>query len=231
MNGISFTVGSGEILGVAGVMGNGQTALAEALTGLVRVVAGDATLDGISLAWTGETAPQTDTVAYIPERPIDNAVVADLDLAVNLDLRNLARQDFFPRDSDRNARAAALLSRYDVRPPNPLLSARALSGGNLQKLVVARELSRTPQLVVACYPTMGLDVSAAARCGAICSSMPRVALPCCGFPRTSTTSSPTLTASRCCTADAAPASWRARAATRDLLGRMMTGIASETLAA
>jgi simple sugar transport system ATP-binding protein len=161
VNGVSFEVGAGEILGIAGVMGNGQTALAEALTGLVRVVAGDATLEGISLAWASEKAPQADAVAYIPERPIDNAVVADLDLAVNLDLRRLARQDFFLRDGDRNSRAAALLARYDVRPPNPMLAARALSGGNLQKLVVARELSQTPQLVVACYPTMGLDVSAA----------------------------------------------------------------------
>jgi general nucleoside transport system ATP-binding protein len=231
VNGISFEVGSGEILGIAGVMGNGQTALAEALTSLVRVVAGNATLDGIPLAWVGERAPQTDRVAYIPERPIDNAVVANLDLAINLDLRHLSRRDFFPRDSERNSRAAALLSRYDVRPPNPALSARALSGGNLQKLVVARELSQTPQLIVACYPTMGLDVSAAGavrRCmfehaarGAavvwfsedlddLLAYAHRIAV---------------LHGGRC--AGIVP---RAEA-TRDLIGRMMIGIASETVAA
>ena len=159
---VTFEVGAGEILGIAGVIGNGQAALAEALTGLTRVIAGDATLDGASLAWKGDRAPPpSNAVAYIPERPLDNAVVADLDLAVNLDLRNLAGQDFFAGDAHRNARAAALLARYDVRPQNPALAARALSGGNLQKLVIARELSRTPQLVVACYPTMGLDINAA----------------------------------------------------------------------
>jgi general nucleoside transport system ATP-binding protein len=231
VNGLSLEVGSGEILGIAGVMGNGQTPLAEALTGLVRVIAGDATLDGISLAWTGETAPHSYAVAYIPERPIDNAVVADLDLAVNLDLRHLARQDFFPRDSDRNSRAAALLTRYDVRPPNPALSARALSGGNLQKLVIARELSQTPRLVVACYPTMGLDVSAAA---AVRRSMFEHAARGAAVVWFSEDLDDLLAyahriavlhGGRC-------AGILARAeATRDLIGSMMTGIASETLGA
>jgi general nucleoside transport system ATP-binding protein len=232
VNGVSFEVGAGEILGIAGVMGNGQTALAEALTGLVRVVAGDATLDGISLAWTSETTPpQSDAVAYIPERPIDNAVVVDLDLAVNLDLRQLSRQDFFSRDSDRNSRAAALLMRYDVRPPNPALPARALSGGNLQKLVVARELSRTPKLVVACYPTMGLDVSAA---GAVRRHMFEHAARGAAVLWFSEDLDDLLAyahrivvlhGGRC-------AGIVARTeATRDLIGSMMTGIASKTLAA
>jgi general nucleoside transport system ATP-binding protein len=228
VNGLSFEVGSGEILGIAGVMGNGQAPLAEALTGLVRVVAGDATLEGISLAWIGETAPHSDAVAYIPERPIDNAVVADLDLAVNLDLRHLSRQDFFPRDSDRYSRAAALLARYDVRPPDPALSARTLSGGNLQKLVIARELSQTPRLVVACYPTMGLDVSAAA---AVRRSMFKHAARGAAVVWFSEDLDDLLAyahriavlhGGRC-------AGILARAeATRDLIGSMMTGIASET---
>jgi general nucleoside transport system ATP-binding protein len=229
---LAFEVGAGEILGVAGVIGNGQTALAEALTGLVRVVAGDATLDGVSLAWKGDRPPPpSDAVAYIPERPLDNAVVADLDLAVNLDLRNLARENFFIGDADRNTRAAALLVRYDVRPPNPALPARALSGGNLQKLVIARELSRTHQLIVACYPTMGLDVNAAtavrrymfehAACGAavvwfsedlddLLAYAHRIAV---------------LHGGRCI--GVVP---RVEA-TRDGIGRMMTGIGSQTLAA
>jgi simple sugar transport system ATP-binding protein len=230
VKGLSFAVGSGEILGVAGVMGNGQTALAEALTGLARVVAGDATLDGISLAWTGETAPHNDAVAYIPERPIDNAVVADLDLAVNLDLRLLAQQDFFPRDRDRNSRAAALLARYDVRPPNPSLSARALSGGNLQKLVVARELSQTPRLVVACYPTMGLDVSAAAAVRRVMFAHAARGVAVVWFSEdlddllAYAHRIAVLHGGRC-------AGILSRAeATRDLIGSMMTGIASETLA-
>jgi ABC-type uncharacterized transport system ATPase subunit len=159
---VTLEVDAGEIVGVAGVVGNGQVALAEAIAGLEPVVSGDACLDGVSLARRGNSSPAPcEALAYIPERPIDNAVVRDLDLAVNLDLRRLHRQKFFGGRSGRRAGADELLARYDVRPPDPALAAADLSGGNLQKLVIARELSGTPKLVVACYPTMGLDVIAA----------------------------------------------------------------------
>ena len=159
---LTLTVGSGEVVGIAGVVGNGQTALAEAIAGLMPAVAGDITLDGISLACLGSGLPRvTSALAYIPERPIDNAVVADLDLATNLDLRLLREQSFFGADLDRTGRAVTLIDDYDVRPKNPDLAAGSLSGGNLQKLVIARELSGSPTLVVACYPTMGLDLIAA----------------------------------------------------------------------
>ena len=159
---LTLTVGSGEVVGIAGVVGNGQTALAEAIAGLMPIVSGAVTLDGISLACGGDGLPPTTrALAYIPERPIDNAVVADLDVAANLDLRRLRDQAFFSATIDRAGRAEALMTAYDVRPKDPALAARSLSGGNLQKLVIARELSGSPDLVVACYPTMGLDLIAA----------------------------------------------------------------------
>lgn len=159
---LTLTVGAGEVLGVAGVVGNGQTALAEAIAGLTLITAGEITLDGVSLACLGSGLPPvTSALAYIPERPIDNAVVADLDVATNLDLRLLRGQPFFSASEDRAGRAATLMSDYDVRPRNPALAAGSLSGGNLQKLVIARELSGSPGLIVACYPTMGLDLVAA----------------------------------------------------------------------
>src|ERR1700722_2599736 len=159
---LTLTVGSGEVVGVAGVIGNGQTALAEAIAGLMPVLTGEITLDGASLACLGNgLPPPTRALAYVPGRPIDNAVVADLDVATNLDLRLLQAQPFFSANLDRAGRAAALISDYDVRPRNPDLAAGSLSGGHLQKLVIARELSGSPNLVVACYPTMGLDLTAA----------------------------------------------------------------------
>jgi general nucleoside transport system ATP-binding protein len=162
VNGLTLTVGSGEVVGVAGVVGNGQTALAEAIAGLTPIVAGEITLDGVSLACLDSGLPPVSNgLAYIPERPIDNAVVADLDVATNLDLRRLRGQPFFSANVYRAGRAAVLINDYDVRPRNPHLPADSLSGGNLQKLVVARELSGSPKLVVACYPTMGLDLIAA----------------------------------------------------------------------
>ncbi len=158
---LTLWVGAGEVFGIAGVTGNGQTALAEALAGMTPATSGDITLDGVSLAGRADGSPPDNAaLAYIPERPIDNAVVADLDVASNLDLRALRGRKFFAGD-DRSGRAAALLDDYDVRPRNPHLAAGALSGGNLQKLVIARELSGNPALVVACYPTMGLDLIAA----------------------------------------------------------------------
>ncbi len=157
---ISFEMRSGEILGIAGVSGNGQYVLAEALAGLAPITAGDIVLGGVSIANRNEYGAIPDDVAYVPERPLDNAVVADLDLAVNLTLRQVRKLPLFPRASAITARAGGLLTRFDVRPPHPALLAAALSGGNLQKLVIARELSDAHRLVVASYPTMGLDVLA-----------------------------------------------------------------------
>jgi ABC-type uncharacterized transport system ATPase subunit len=158
---ISFELVAGEILGIAGVSGNGQFALAEALAGLVPVTHGDVVLAGTSIACHNEDGSIPAEVAYIPERPFDNAVVADLDLALNLALRKARDLAFFPAWRDIESRAGELIADYDVRPPRPALEASALSGGNLQKLVIARELSRRPHLVIASYPTMGLDVLAA----------------------------------------------------------------------
>jgi general nucleoside transport system ATP-binding protein len=157
---VSFDVAGGEIFGIAGVSGNGQFVLAEALAGLIPVTGGDIVLEGISIASRQEDSAIPDDVAYIPERPLDNAVVADLDLALNLALRCARKLPFFPARRDIEARAKKLIRAYDVRPPRPLLPAAALSGGNLQKLVIARELSGKPRFVIACYPTMGLDVQA-----------------------------------------------------------------------
>lgn len=150
----------GEILGIAGVSGSGQFTLAESLARLILAHAGDVVLNGISIASRTQDGAISNEVAYIPERPLDNAVVADLDLGLNLALRSPRNLGFFP---DRKAiirRARELMTRYDVRPSQPTLAASALSGGNLQKLVIARELSGNVRLVIACYPTMGLDVLA-----------------------------------------------------------------------
>jgi len=158
---LTLIVGRGEVVGIAGVVGNGQTALAEAVAGLTLAIAGEITLDGVSLAGLARGLPPANqALAYIPERPVENAVVAELDVAANLDLRRLRGQSFLA-GVDRGERTASLLDEYDVRPRNPALAAGSLSGGNLQKLVIARELSGAPSLIVACYPTMGLDLIAA----------------------------------------------------------------------
>jgi ABC-type uncharacterized transport system ATPase subunit len=157
---IELTLGPGEILGVAGVAGHGQRALAEALAGVLPPDAGDARLDGRSIVRRAGHAAIDPRVAYIPEEPRANAVAAALSATVNLALRRLPALPAFPDWRAETIRARTLMERFDVRPPEPRLPAGALSGGNLQKLVLARELAGQPDLVVACYPTMGLDVAA-----------------------------------------------------------------------
>jgi general nucleoside transport system ATP-binding protein len=157
---IDLTVHQGEILGVAGVAGNGQWALAETVAGLVPPESGSILLDGESIARPGSRGGFASPVAYIPEQPVVNGVIGHLDLGLNLELRKLGRLPWLNAGSRRNSETAARLKDFDVRPPEPARRAETLSGGNLQKLVAARELAGAPRAVVACYPTMGLDLAA-----------------------------------------------------------------------
>jgi len=159
---IDLGIAAGEILGIAGVSGNGQQTLASAVAGLVPLQAGELIVDGEVLQAPRAETPARDAVAYLPEQPLRNAVAPDLSVAVNLLLRRVRDLAFVPNRAAVSAEANELVKRFDIRPADPALAAATLSGGNLQKLVAARELSGTPALVVACYPTMGLDMAAAA---------------------------------------------------------------------
>ncbi|HKP95890.1 MAG TPA: ABC transporter ATP-binding protein [Fibrobacteria bacterium] len=157
---IDLKLVSGEILGVAGVAGNGQFLLAETLAGRHAPEAGEVLLDGEPLSREAGFYPDDPRVAYIPEQPAVNGVASDLDLSVNLALKKIRTLPFFPDWKGLRKAAEDLIRRFDVRPPDPGLAAGSLSGGNVQKLVIARELSGKPAFVVACYPTMGLDLAA-----------------------------------------------------------------------
>lgn len=159
---ISFTVRSGEILGIAGVQGNGQTELAEALTGLRKPDKGKATLAGVEIS---NAAPRTITdsgLAHIPEDRQKHGLVLSYTVADNMVLCDYYKMPFSKRGIlqqqaiDKNARK--LIDDFDVRTPSPYVSASKLSGGNQQKVIVARELSRKVKLVIANQPTRGLDV-------------------------------------------------------------------------
>ena len=156
LKGISLSLAAGEIVGVAGVAGNGQTLLAEAIAGVHPLTDGDVVLDGVSISRRIDMPATGTPLAYIPELPRLAGVVETLDVGVNLSLRHFgSRQEEAP-DVGR------LIERFDIRPPDPEKPAGTFSGGNLQKLVLARELSTQRAAVLACYPTMGLDLSAAA---------------------------------------------------------------------
>ena len=161
LDGIDFELAKGEVLGVAGVLGNGQQALALALAGILVPEQGEVVLNGERISALAHTQLKVpDTIAYIPENPLQNAVAGELNLATNLQLRAIQKLPFLIWGTPGIQDAQHTLKAYDVRPVDPLKSAGTLSGGNLQKLVIARELSRDVELVIASYPTMGLDLIA-----------------------------------------------------------------------
>ncbi len=162
IDGVDLRIARGEVLGIAGVSGHGQDVLADACAGVLSPDAGEVIVDGETLFAPRQRAPRAGRVAYIPEQPIRNAVAPDLPLALNLHLDRLHTLPAIPDRRRMEADARALLTRFDVRPADPTMAAGRLSGGNLQKLVAARELCGAPALVVASHPTMGLDLAASA---------------------------------------------------------------------
>jgi general nucleoside transport system ATP-binding protein len=157
---VSFAVGRGEILGVAGVSGNGQTELLEVLSGMRRASAGRVLVDGTDLAGAGPAEVMAAGVGRIPEDR-HASLVLDLSVAVNLVLEHL--DDFTGRrglDEGRiRAHAEELIARFDIRA-QPGDRVATLSGGNVQKVLLARVLSRDPKVIVIAQPTRGLDVGA-----------------------------------------------------------------------
>jgi simple sugar transport system ATP-binding protein len=162
---VGIAVRGGEILGIAGVEGNGQAELVEALVGLRRPRAGEVLLDGRNVTSASPRERRRRGLGYVPEDRHRRGLLLDLSVADNL---LLGREERFSRFGvvDR-ARllgdVRALCERFDVRPASPAAPARALSGGNQQKVVIARELSRSPGVLVAAQPTRGVDVGAIER--------------------------------------------------------------------
>jgi simple sugar transport system ATP-binding protein len=160
---VSFTVRSGEILGIAGVQGNGQTELSEALTGLRHPSSGKVLIDGVDVTGKTPRALTKAGLAHIPEDRQRHGLVLNYTVADNMALCDYYRPPFSRRGViqqkalDDNSRK--LIASFDVRTPSPFVNAGKLSGGNQQKVIVARELSReNVKLVIANQPTRGLDV-------------------------------------------------------------------------
>jgi simple sugar transport system ATP-binding protein len=166
VNGISFEIRAGEVLGVAGVQGNGQTELVEAITGLRAVDAGRVLINGEDLTRASPRGIFLAGVGHIPEDRVRDGLVADFSVADNLVLDQYYLPPFsrgWVRDDRAIMRTAEQRKEaYDIRTPSVLAAVSTLSGGNQQKVIVARELSRDIALLVASQPTRGLDVGSMA---------------------------------------------------------------------
>lgn len=165
VKGVSLTVRSGEILGIAGVEGNGQKELVEALTGLRRADKGEVIFRGQRIDNLAPSELYKLGIAHIPEDRVQMGLIQDFTVIENgiLGVHNsIALRGALGTLKWRNAveHASNLIAKFNIVVPSLFSPARYLSGGNQQKLIVAREISKEPQLIIAAQPTRGLDISA-----------------------------------------------------------------------
>jgi ABC-type uncharacterized transport system ATPase subunit len=164
VRGVSLEVRAGEIVGIAGVDGNGQSELVEAITGLRKAASGRVAAGGKDLTDENARDCMDAGVGHIPEDRHRRGLVLDFTLAENIALKDYAEEPdskwgwLFPKRLI--ARARKILKEFDVRGGGPQTPAASLSGGNQQKVVIAREVSRDPRILIAAQPTRGLDVGA-----------------------------------------------------------------------
>jgi ABC-type uncharacterized transport system ATPase subunit len=164
VKGMSFNLRAGEVVGIAGIDGNGQSELVEAITGLRKVDSGTVTIKGHNMT-NKKVREITETgVSHIPADRQKYGLILQMSLAYNLALQTYYKEPFskhgFLNDKEIRSHARKLIKEYDVRTTGEMLKAGELSGGNQQKAIIARELDRNSDLIIAFQPTRGLDVGA-----------------------------------------------------------------------
>lgn len=163
---ISFTVGSGEIVGIAGVAGNGQVEMAEAISGVMSMKSGEILLEGRSMTnWNIEKRRYAG-IGYIPEDRYEKGMVCELSVAENLVLDCLRKKPFSVKGTVQHKsikdNAEKAIKDFNIKTSSISAPIGNLSGGNQQKVVLARTLMEEPKIIIACQPTRGLDFSATA---------------------------------------------------------------------
>ena len=169
VNGVSFEVRKGEIVGIAGVEGNGQTELVEALAGLIEPnrLSGEINFEGTNITRRGARSRRELGIAHIPEDRHRRGLLLDFTLAENSILGVHYRPPIaaavggaFLDEGAIQQRVSEIIKKFDVRPPDATLPAKALSGGNQQKLIIGREFHVDPKLLLVSQPTRGVDIGA-----------------------------------------------------------------------
>ena len=164
VKGLDLTVRAGEIVGIAGIDGNGQSELIEAITGLRKVESGSIAIKGKEITNWPVRRITEEGVGHIPEDRHKHGLVLDFSVRDNIVLQTYYKNPFSNKGilnfSKITEKAKELIQQFDVRTPSEHTAARALSGGNQQKAIIAREVDRNPDLLIAAQPTRGLDVGA-----------------------------------------------------------------------
>jgi simple sugar transport system ATP-binding protein len=166
LHAISFAVQAGEVLGIGGVAGNGQDELLAVLSGEMPVAAETLRLKGATIGQHGPSQRRAMGLLTAPEERLGHAAAPDMSLTENAILTGAARENLVNRGflkwDAAEAFARRIITGFDVRTPGPGTAARALSGGNLQKFVIGREVLQRPEVLVVNQPTWGVDAAAAA---------------------------------------------------------------------
>ena len=165
VNKLDLEVRGGEILGIAGVSGNGQRDMAEAIAGLRTISAGTVRIDGHDTTGQSPRTARDAGLAYVPEERMNEGAIGEFSVSENLMLVDCDDAEFsrhgILRISALRDRARDLIARFAVKTPSLDTPTRSLSGGNIQKVIIARELSSSPAVLVAAQPTRGVDIGAA----------------------------------------------------------------------
>jgi len=161
---VNLTVHSGEIVGVAGVSGNGQKELAEVIAGLETISTGDLAIDGHPAKTLSPSERLDKGLSYIPEERMHDGVVKDFSVSENLILQDHSRPPFSQRILLKFKvifdHAKQMIHSFSIKTPTHSTLVKNLSGGNIQKVVMARELARKPRVLIAAQPTRGVDIGA-----------------------------------------------------------------------
>ena len=164
VNSLNLDVKAGEIVGIAGVDGNGQSELIEAITGLMKKNSGSITLNGKEISVLTPRKITESGIGHIPQDRHKHGLVLDFSIGQNMALQTYYKRPFsnygFLNQTEIEKKASELIEEFDVRTPSIHTPARALSGGNQQKAIIGREVDRDPDLLIAAQPTRGLDVGA-----------------------------------------------------------------------
>ncbi len=169
VKGVSFQIRKGEILGIAGVAGNGQSELLEVLGGMIPATSGEIALNGVALDLTGKESDgqsrRAHGIAHVPEDRQKEGLIMNFAAWENVAFGYhhdpaYQKNSLFMNNSALKSDMAEKMERFDVRPPDPFLAAKNFSGGNQQKIVVAREIERNPDLLLIGQPTRGVDIGA-----------------------------------------------------------------------
>lgn len=164
VNELSLEVKRGEILGIAGVDGNGQSELVEALTGLRKIEKGQVFINGEEITNYSPKKVIENKIATIPENRQKTGLVLDFTVYENMILENFNKEPFSKngilQKDNIISHTKKLIKKFDIRPTDEKVLAKSLSGGNQQKVIIAREINNNPDLLIATQPTRGLDVGA-----------------------------------------------------------------------